>query len=660
MCRIEERIYTNRDGHRSKFEESFPCDKAPRGRLCTKVKKKTYEYWSPKGSNPRDETPSPMNPPTPTGSYITQPVRPSSSSGRPSTRDGQKTIEPKIIIEFGGKKDKGKQYPVSSKSQKRSSTASVASNEIGIESPGSDASYKMRTGFPEATLSPQATIYGRSDDYISAPPARPKHSRNTSSTSSYAGSSQPPSLYVTSDADYDAPSSSRTTKYSKTVIHNPSPPAQPSPSKTRVHIDRTAGDYNVTVVTPTYAPDTHSHDGLYPNDYPADRSASSYTSSVASGASRHGKEPSRKKRDDRKAQDDVDRDAEAKENVKQVRFELGRAEGRAKERAENALAEKEKQRAADREEARRQKGAEREPRIAPEPKKEKEKSKSVAETSTKRPGKTRRASMTPAQAEEHKRLLLADVAHMQGESVAADARDREERTALLKQQQQDPSYYNPRTGGMSSGMNASNPAGLGRRNSTSRRNSVSMTEASPVIGRTNSIARRPHVIQHDPPAATTTRAPSARTHQPPPVSFPANFNNRPAPSARRPSFSGQDNPSARRPSFSTHENPFAAPPTRGSGSSIDNPFVPAPQVLSPSAMVHKDPWDLRNVTEALPSARQGIDDYTMERRGYDVINGAGYSAAQQATRAMRSAYEHDDYAVDSDDDRTHGYGRRRR
>jgi hypothetical protein len=642
MCRVEERVYIGADGNRSKFEDTYPCDKSRNGRLCSKVKKRTTEYYPKKGVLARNNTPSPINPPTPTGtgSYLVQQVRPTSSSGRPSTRDGQKATKParEIVIEFGPSKDRTKKYPsfsVSTKPSKRLSygASSVASNEGAIESPGSDS---VRTGFPEAPLPAQAIGYGHSDGFSHITPTTSHgfHHRNTSST----GSSRTPSLYITSDPDYDSPTTARTSRIPSTVIHNSRAPS--SPSRPRIQTGGSSNNYSTHVVTPkTYAPDTHTPDGLYPLDYPefADRSASSHASSGASGQSRRGKEQdyaSRKKDDERRRQEELDHDvAEAlakEENVKQVRFELGRAESRAKERAENIIAEKDKQRAADREEARRMKEQERVDQAKRERKKEKERPKlPTIEPTTKRQTDKRRGSMTQAQIEEQRRLLAADVAHMHGESQVAEAREREEKAALLRQQQQDPSYYNPRAGNTQL-----NDASIGRRNSISRRGSIASTAPPAGLGlaRSNS-NRRPNITQPNPPAINTQvtqsypRPPSARTHAPPPVSFPTNFNTRP--------------PTARRPSYSAVENPFAAPPTRASGSSIDNPFAPASSVLSPSTTVPQDPWDARTLRDTLPT--------TTTSRATD---------GRHVTQRRR--YETDDYAVDSSEDmETHGYGRQR-
>ncbi|CAO2652717.1 Nn.00g021280.m01.CDS01 [Neocucurbitaria sp. VM-36] len=667
MCRVDERIYISADGHRSKFEEAFPCDKAPRGRLCSKVKRRTTEYYPKKGTmSSRDDTPSPINPPTPTGTgtYLTQPRRPSGTVARPSTRDGQKAIKPEIIIEFGSKKSKGTKYPsvsVSTGTYKRSSlgASSVGSGDIAVESPGSDASHTIRTGFPEAPLPPSAT-FGHSDGYIPTPTTpHAHHHRHTSSTSSFTNSSRTPSLYITSDPDYDSPTSHRTARYPPTIVHNPSGVVPSSPSRNQT--GATVGSYRTTVITPQeFSQEGRTPDGLFPLDYAefADRSASSHASSGAPEITRRGKdrdERRKKKEEDRKRQEELDRqvaeEMAKEENVKQVRFELGRAEARAQERAEKAYAEKEKERAEDREEARRRSQKEREKREREEQAvrdRKKEKSKPPVNDFTKRPAGARRGSMTQAQIEEQRRLLAAEGLAMQGERELAEAREREERLQASRQQQETPGYWDPRGGDRSLSNTTS---AIGRRNSISRRNSVS--SAAPPSGLSRSTSnRRPNVIQPNPPAIITqvpqnyaARPPSARQNGPP-ISFPANFNqdyNRP--------------PSARRPSYSQQENPFAAPPTRGSGSSLENPFAPAPSVLSPSSVVH-DPWDARAMQDALPSTRQKSDGrYTMQKRGEAVINrSTTHDRAQQATRAMgRAAGFEDDYETDSEDDRAPSY-----
>lgn len=677
MCRIEERIYVGADGHRSKFEEAFTCDKSRGGRLCSKVKRRTTEYYPKNGTLPRESTPSPITPPTPTGSgtYLIQQRRPSGTSVRPSTRDGQKAIKPEIIIEFGSKKGKGSKYPsvsVSTGTYKRSSMgdSSVGSNDIAIDSADSDESHPIRTGFPDAPL-PTPVAFGQGDGFIPTPNVPRSHHRQTSSASSFTGSSRTPSLYVTSDPDYDSPTSQRTARYPSTIIHNP-PPAAAPPSPSRKPTT-TSSSHRTVVVTPQgFTQDTHTPDGLFPLDYPefADRSSSSHASSGAPEITRRGKDRDRderrkKKEEERKRQEEQDRkiaeELAKQENVKQVRFELGRAEARAIERAERTYADKEKTRAEEREEARRRKDEERkkvereelaaaqekaareqaareqaardqaardQAAAAKERKKEK-KGPPPSMENGKRPNHTRRLSMTQAQVDEQRRLLAAEGLHMQGEREAAEARERDERNAVFRQQQEQPGYYDPRGGDRT--LSNANTGTVARRPSVSRRNSIN--NGPPMaLGRSNS-TRRTSIIQPNPPAITSqpqARLPSARQSGPP-VSFPTNFNQ---------DYSVRP-PSARRPSYA-QENPFAAPPTRGSGSSIDNPFTPAPSVLSPTAANAPDPWDVRVIQDTLPSARQlpvenRVTTMTMQQRGEAVINRAS-AAAQHAPRQAPRAH----------------------
>jgi hypothetical protein len=675
MCRVDERVYITAEGHRSKFEEAFPCDKARNGRLCPKVKKRTTEYYPKKGVYTRNDSPSPVNPPTPTGtgSYIVQPRRPSSSGGRPSTRDEPKAIKPEIIIEFGAKNNKSKKYvSLSTNTYKRSSLGATSIDDIAVESPSSDASHTIRTGYVETPLSPQASGYGYPDVV-----SRGYHNRNTSSTSSYAGSSRTPSLYITSDPDYESPTTSRPRL--APAIHNPSTFGAPSsPSRPRVQGGTSSSNYNLTVVTPHgHAQGPSSQEDFSHRDYHdfADRSASSHASSGVSEKPRRSKnhdQSRRKKDDDRIHQSESDREVadalDKEENIKQVRFELGRADDRAEQRGETLLAEKEKQRASIREEsrtARKDREREEEARTARKDREReekartarkdreleeeaarvrKERSKPVTSNSvTKRPAGSRRTSMsmTPAQVEQQRRLLAADLGHMEGESRAAEAREREERTTLLRQQQQDTSYYNPRTGGM-----PNNNSTLTRRDSLSRRGSVTADARPTGLGRTNS-SRRASVVQPNPPPVNT-QPPSARTRQPPPVSFPSNFNTRQV-TSRRPSLSAQD-------------NPFLATAPHASASNLQNPFAPTQPVLPPSNIVHQDPWDARNMREALPVHRQMPDGrYATQHRGEDVYKAASaHAAAQQATRSMERAAGYDyDYVTDSEDEVTHVHGRRR-
>ncbi|KAH7089788.1 hypothetical protein FB567DRAFT_547347 [Paraphoma chrysanthemicola] len=154
---------------------------------------------------------------------------------------------------------------------------------------------------------------------------------------------------------------------------------------------------------------------------PKDRSHDALVLDSLSAAERQQQEET-----NRKTADEQEKD----ENARQVRFELNRAEGRAKERSEIRLAEKEKQRAMAREEARRRERQDREDEAAKEPRKQNT-SVLVRKSNT----QTRRLPKT---------LTAADFGQMQGESMLAEARERDERSALLRQQQQGPSHYDPR------------------------------------------------------------------------------------------------------------------------------------------------------------------------------------------------------------------------
>ncbi|KAL5115194.1 hypothetical protein ACEQ8H_006948 [Pleosporales sp. CAS-2024a] len=599
MCRVEERIYINADGHRSKFEDPFPCDKARKGRLCFNLQTRTTEYHRKKGVNPRDNTPSPINPPTPTGtgSYIIQPRRPS-SSGRPPSRDI--AAKPEIIINFSDKNKKDKAYI----SLLAGGPYKQSFDDIAVESPTSDASHTLRTGYPEATLPPQLPLFGSSDAYSTTPTlSHGYHHRHTSSSSSYTGSSRTPSLLVTSDPGYDTPAHTRGGARLPPAIHYSATGApSSSPAKKKHHARASSNDYMVSLVTPR-----HDYHDL------ADPSASSHAGSGASGNSRRRKDqdPPRNKH------------AEEEENVKQVRFELGRSEGRAKERAESQLAEKEKQRASDREEARRRKAREQEEEDAGKSRR-KDGQRPVASSSsgtTKRGTGTRRGSVsiTTAQQQEQARLLAADLSHMELESKATEDREREERAAYLRQQQQDPSYYNPRSG--PAPISTSTP--LTRRNSTSRRDSLT-SEVRPNLGRSNS--RRTSISQSNKPLINTQVAPnyaqppSTRTHAPPPVSFPTNLYTRPKP-ARRNSITAPS------------ENPFLVQ-TVAPSASVENAFGLTPSVMSPT--IHQDPWDARNLREASPDLYQPLESR------YTKASGTHVAARQHP-----------------DDLLTHGHARRR-
>jgi hypothetical protein len=646
MCRIEERIYIGSDGRRQIFEDKFPCDKSHRGKLCSKVKRRTTEYF-PKQPPPvisRGEASSPLssnNPPTPppgTGSYLVEERRPSGTGARPPTRDS------KIIIEFGGnKKDgKSKKYPlvtVSNKAYKRSSLSatSITSNDGAIESPGSEASYTLRTGFADVSIPPTDHI-GQSQSYRTRQDVSGSHHRQISSSSSRATSSQTPSLYATSDAESPAASARQLPTYPRTIVHNPLPGVAPTSSI----VSRAPAPAPAPSQTSRLSPsasrasrDNIGADGLTPLDYSdfVDHSASSHASSSRAAAPEitdraADRDRRRKLKDDeRKRQEEADRryaeELEQQEEAKQVRFDLGRADDRSKQRAEQKIAESEKRRAEDREDAR-QHRKDREAR-PPTKKPEREKTKPPTRDYTKRPGHSRRGSMTQADVDEMNRLRQQEEAQMVREREATEIRERDERAAALRQQQQSSDYWSPRSGDRYAAP--ATATGVGRRGSISSRRPSISGNPPPMGGlsRSNS-TRRVSIIQAAPPAnlppLTTqfaqpqqpsqqysTRPPSSHYQAAPPLFSPSPYT-----STSRP-------PSARH--ASQHDNPFAQPPTRTSHTSQDsNPFaLPATRPIHPS---HPPPalasWDAgaRELRDALPP--------TQDRRGV--------GRAQQASREL--------------------------
>ncbi|XP_014552180.1 hypothetical protein COCVIDRAFT_110953 [Bipolaris victoriae FI3] len=636
MCRIE-------------GDCTYLCDQARSGRTCRDLRRVPVAYTHQKGSASRDDTPSPVNPPTPTssGTYFTQRRRPSNSGSRPSTRDGQR-LNPEIIIEIGSKKGKGSKYPsvsISTKGHKRQSFGSIGSNDAAIDSGESEASYAVRTGFPDAPLPPPAA-FDQPNTFLPTPLA--SHGYYHRQTPS-ASSSQTPSLTVLSEPDYDRSTGRRNTRPSATVIHNSTPT---SASPTRPQHGFSSGPYKTKSIVPrdplqgAQTPTT-----VNPLDYDqyADYSGSSRASSGIAETSRPTKNSGQRRKkpsEDLRYQEDVDqKKKEDLENDKRVRFEPDRYEAREKEeRVERAQAEKERERATLREEARERERAarahaekEREraalkeedrkrkklERLEQEKKelekkeledkrakeRKKERSKPPTTDYPTRPTNTRRMSslMTPQEQAEQKRLVEADSLIMQTEKQAAEAREREERRAAARQQQDSSTYYDPRAGDRSL-SNANAP-------SKPRRDSVASTMRPSGLTRTSS-KRRPSITQPNPPTISaqpptdfSTRPSNSRAHAPPPLSFPKTFNQ----DYGRP-------PSARRPSLTP-----------------DNPFSPG-AVKSPAA----DPWDLRNMEPALPSARSSDSrQHTgMQPRGDPIIHGP--------TRPVRrvpdyvSAFEDDD------------------
>ncbi|KAF2877320.1 hypothetical protein BDV95DRAFT_589918 [Massariosphaeria phaeospora] len=665
MCRVEKRVYVGSDGRRQEFEEPFPCDRARGSRLCSQVKRRTTEYF-PKAPPVRDDTSSPAsnNPPTPTGtgSYLIQERRPSGNvERRPSTREGPRVVKPPHIIIELGRKDRSKKYPAVSVYPKISSkrTSLGASSDVAVESSGSDASYTYRTGLPEAPVV-SADPLRQSHGYTTRP-AVPQGHRHTSSASSFTPSSQPPSLYATSDPD--SPSTRRPARYPPTIIHNPLPGgAPPSPTMSRAPATGPSNSYHITLASPHSSHrEQVAPDGLTPLDYSdfVNNNVSSHASSSRAPAPEitdRGADRERMRQQkayERKRQEQADRRfaeelAKEETEVKQVRFELDRADTRAEQRAEQKLAESEKRRAEVREKERQRKQedmARKEWEVREAEAKLKQGSRPPPTTTTRR--HSRRPSVSQADAEERKRLLLETEAQMAREREAAERRERDEKAALLRQQQQTTQYYNPRAG--------DSGAGFSRRNSVSgRRGSVSGPPPPLTgLGRTNS-TRRVSISQPNPPALTAafsqqqyhTRPPSSHHQNPPPPFF--------SPSSQ------QDYPSARHAPHPS-DNPFAQPGLRSSTDT--NPFAARTSQENPFAQPHAA-WDTRNMHDALPTtlmssahSRQVSDEgryRTLQGRGEDVIS----RAARQATRSMQMAVGYEDDYQESGSEVEDGYAAR--
>lgn len=690
MCRVEERVYISSDGRRQVFEDTFPCDKARGKSLCSKVKRRTTEYFPKHNlSTARDGNSSPASntPSTPNGSggYLVEEHKPSATA-RPSTRGSG---DRQIVIEFGSKKDKGKKYhgSRSSKSYKRSSlgAASTTSNDVAIESPRSDASYPIPTGFPDSAV-PPTDNFGQLHGFSTRHAAPQSHHRHTSSSAS----SQPPSLYATSDPE--SLPGRRQARYPPTIVHNPPPGTASSPTTSRA-APSSSSQYRTT----THAPQGSSRDnvgpdGLSPLDYSEfiDHSASSRTGSSHASSGRAAapeitdraadRERRRKqKEDDKRRQEETDRrlaeELAQQEDVKQVRFELGRAEERQRQRGENKIAESEKRRAEERDEIR-QRRKDGEKRATEKPKREKTQP-PTRDFNIKPRHHSRRSSMTQADIDERNRLLLQDQARMNHEREAAEQREKEERAAELRQQQQTSGYWDPR-----GGDRYPIPNGPTRRDSVSRRGSISSTAPPMGLSRTNS-NRRASIVQPAPPSnlppLTTsfpqqqysTRPTSSHRQAAAPVFSPGSYNSstRPAPSARHSSY--HDNPFAQPPTRGSHashtsqsssDNPFAQPPTRNVHPPHENPFAqPQAAIRSPPESV-QDPWDSRNMREALPRTGSHRESQTLQRRGEDVISRAddrprGHGRAQQATVNLGRAAGYGS-SSENEEDRLAGYGAR--
>ncbi|KAF2730834.1 hypothetical protein EJ04DRAFT_29375 [Polyplosphaeria fusca] len=653
MCRIEERVYITPDGTRRQFEESYPCHKSRHGKLCKDAKRKVTEYYSPPPARDSNSSPASYNPPTPTGNgtYLVQKRQPAGVSRQPSTSRGTgKTIEPKIIIEFGSKKDKGKKYP-SSKGYKRSSYAgSIGSNEIAIESPGSDASFTVRTGYPENAASSAEPLHPTA--YNTRPAVPLGHRRDTSS----ASSSQVPSLYATSDPE--SPGHRRVPRYPPTIVHNPPPGAIPPPSPTATRNAAVGGSYGYR--TTTHVPSGSSSgenvgiDGVFPNNYSdllnsnGRSAAPEITDRDADRARLRKQKADAEKKRQEEADEQLAREL-ANDEARHVHFETGRADARAEARAQKSHAEQQKRRDEQAAKDAKKSRAERDRLQEEIDRRQRQVDEAEAKVRSERrdsrppvrdPSKrhSRRHSVTP----QEKALLLQETqAIMAQEREAAEQREREERAAELRQKQSTSQYWDPRR----NQYPVSNEApSIGRRGSLSqRRPSISSANAPPTgLGRTSS-QRRVSVIQQNPPPISTAFQPTDyRT----------------------------------RPGSSHAQNPFSAtaqyqrpPSARASNSSYENPFA-QPQLRQSPPVATRDPWDARDMKEAIPQPtghrHQTSEDRTIRRRGENVIAASQdrarqHDRARQATRNMEKAVGFEgDYQSDSEneEDRIFGQGPR--
>ena len=544
MCRIDEKIYVRADGHRSVFQDppSY-CEKArQRKKMCSRPEVRRTEYPDPTSS------PIPSSPLTP--GFTVRERRPSTSS-RPSTRDGSiKSLKPQIHIEInGGKKGKGTSYIPSVTVTTGKTHRSSMGSSSAYESPGSEGSRGVRTGYPDAPAPPLSSSFGGLH-------SRPGHLRNPSSDESYNGL-----VYHSSDA-YDTPSlatgTTATSSSTRPIIHNGPrhvPSAVDTTRTTRGQAGSPASPYRVTEFAPSDRTE-RSH-----------RPTSSHSIHAAPEIVGHGEDRERRRAEARRLQEALDREVAAtvmrEENAKQVRFETDRAKLRAEQRAENNFAAHEQRRADERERIRRQEKKQREAEAA------REAAAKQAKSTASKPKSSRRnsASVSAAEAAKQQQLLAAEARQMEKERRNAAALDREEqmheqmlqqqqlqrqqylqqtqppREPSLQERQQDPGYYDPR------GARPTVPTGQ-----------------PPVIRRPSQSGQRPNLGRTP---STRGTAPQIREdRRQPPVAY---YNNGRAdlPPARE-----------RRPSSSHGSNPYTQP-----------------------GPVSADPWDVRNVGHALPSGQ---------------------------------------------------------
>ena len=489
-------------------------------------------------------------------------------------------IKPELIIEIGSKKGKGKSYPTISIHAKDNHRSSMGSNSTN-DSLGSEASYTVRTGYPDTSLPPlKPSRFGTGDFSLG-------HQRSVSSEESYIGPSRVPSLYRTSEG-YDT-SSLATTASSTTrpIVHN-SQRHVPSPINTTLgQSGSPLGSYRTTVVTPN---------GIYDETpYRAgrnNRQSFSRAETEAVEITRRSEDRERQRLEARRKQEGSDREVAAaliREENRKAPLESSRAKDREEQRAEKSFAS----RADGRERLRQQQRMEREgqsTRDSTSSKRPQPQASSSRPLAPSRRGSTR---MTPSEAAKQQQLFDADIRQMHEERIKAEAIERDERMQqqqlTLLQRQQNPEYYNPRSGG-NTALNGQGP--MFRCDSFS--SSVKQHSLAIPGSKRDSSTNQPRQDRHQPP-----------------VSY-HNSNNDNIGSREKTPQSR-----ARRLSSSHQER-------------LLNPFAqPAPVART------DDPWDIRNGRSA-----------TLDSSGPQV----DHSFPQQASHHLFHATHGGEYESDSDED----------
>lgn len=620
MCRIEEKIYIGSDGRSRTFQDAFDCDRARRrGKRCSKPEIRTREY---RGAPPiaRDDAPSPAsnNPPTPTGvgSYVVEERRPSASGGRRPSLRPVASVKPEIIIQIGSNKGRDAKYPRTyvPKTYKRSSlgASSTASNELAVDSPGSDASYPIRTGLPDTAV-PQTPPFGQSQGYNTRRIVPPPH-RHTASASSVT-TSQTPSLYTTSETEPDSPLGRHAPEYPRTIVHNtrgnPSPP-----TTTRGQTTRPSAYHTRLDVPHSSSRDTSSSRGNA-DDYSdvVDMYASSNVSNASStrGAAPEitdraiDRERRRKKKEDeeeeRRLDEAISQAAEqAKKEVRFAALETGRYEERDRLRKEQSEKKKvEDQRDRDRQrKSHSEKHTVKETRATKRPEREKtQPPTSYNQKPTTAGRRSRRGSMTQADIDEQARLLRQEELQMSLERTAAEQREQEEAMQQRYTTRPQPQPAHSYTAG------DSRPAGRRR---------LSIVDAPPILTPLNTtFAQQP---------AYATRPPSSHTQsyttreQLPSARYSPSQNVNPFVQPTRTSNSNMEN------------NPFAAPSTRPIHPS--HPPVPVVHQHHYPPVAPSSAWDTQPLQAALPAYPTGqTAQYPAQ----------AHTRAQQATRNLNQTYQ---------------------